>query len=98
VSEHFGESPFFALVTVRLADAQIEQQQILSNPHQEAEKAKGIRVAEWLVGQKIDIVLLREDVRGKGPAYVFADAGVETRSTEAETLAEAIAEQSEKPS
>jgi cation diffusion facilitator family transporter len=98
VSEHFGESPFFALVTVRLADAQIEQQQILSNPHQEVEKAKGIRVAEWLVGLKTDVVLLREDVRGKGPAYVFADAGVETRLTEAATLAEAIAEQIEQPS
>jgi len=97
VSEHFGEAPFFALVTVRLADGNIEQQQILSNPHREVEKAKGIRVAEWLVGLKTDVVLLREDVRGKGPAYVFADAGVETRLTEATTLAEAIAEQREEP-
>jgi cation diffusion facilitator family transporter len=97
VSDHFGESPFFALVTMRLADGKIEQQQILSNPHQEVEKAKGIRVAEWLVGLKADVVLLREDVRGKGPAYVFADAGVGTHLTEATTLAEAIAEQIEEP-
>jgi hypothetical protein len=37
--------------------------------------------------------VLREDVHGKGPAYVFADAGVEMRLTEATTLAEAIAQQ-----
>jgi cation diffusion facilitator family transporter len=106
VSEHFGESPYFALVTVRLADGQacgelgraVEHQEMLANPHQAVEKAKGIRVAEWLVGLKADVVLLREDVQGKGPAYVFADAGVETRLTQTATLAEAIAEQREESS
>jgi predicted Fe-Mo cluster-binding NifX family protein len=82
-------------VEVRLADGQIESQQILANPHQAVEKAKGIRVAEWLVALKTDVALLREDVRGKGPAYVFADAGVEVRLTESATLAEAIAGQME---
>jgi cation diffusion facilitator family transporter len=100
VSEHFGESPYFALVTMRLrstapavADAHVERQEMLANPHQAVEKAKGIRVAEWLVGLKADTVLLREDVQGKGPAYVFADAGVDTWLTQATTLAEAVLEQ-----
>lgn len=39
--------------------------------------------------------MLREDVHGKGPAYVFADAGVETRLTGAATLDQAIAEEVE---
>ena len=95
VSEHFGESPYFCLVTVRLADGRNERQEVLANPHAGVDKAKGIRVGEWLVGLKTDVVLLREDVQGKGPAYVFADAGVETRLTAARTLAEAIAEQTE---
>jgi cation diffusion facilitator family transporter len=94
VSQHFGEAPYFALVTVRTADGQTERQEVLANPHQDVEKAKGIRVAEWLVGLKADTVLLREDVSGKGPAYVFADAGAEVRRTQAATLAEALAEQS----
>ena len=94
-SEHFGESPFFALVTVRLAGAQLEHQEILANPHLAVDKAKGIRVAEWLVGLKTDAVLLREDVQGKGPAYVFADAGVEVHLTRASTLAQAVTEQLE---
>jgi cation diffusion facilitator family transporter len=98
VSEHFGESPYFALVTVCLADAQIEHQEMLANPHQAVEKAKGIRVAEWLVGLKTDVVLLREDVHRKGPAYVFADAGVETRLTQTAALTKAIAEQTEESS
>jgi cation diffusion facilitator family transporter len=93
LSPHFGEAPHFALMTVRTADGQVERQEVLSNPHMDVEKAKGIRVGEWLVGLKADVVLLREDVQGKGPAYVFADAGVETRLTEAATLGEALAEQ-----
>jgi cation diffusion facilitator family transporter len=90
LSEHLGEAPYFAMVTVRLADGAVEGQQIIANPHREEEKAKGIRVAEWLVAQKVDVVLLRESLRGKGPVYVFGDAGVEMRETGAATLAGAL--------
>ena len=92
LSEHFGEAPYFALVTVRLADDAIEEQQIVANPHKAVEKAKGIRVAEWLVAQKVDVVLLRESLRGKGPVYVFGEARVEMRETTATTLEEALRE------
>jgi cation diffusion facilitator family transporter len=90
VSEHFGEAPFFALVTLRLADGQVEQQQIVANPHTAVAKAKGIRVAEWLVDQKSDAVLLKESLQGKGPTYVFGDAGVEMMLTEAAKLPDVL--------
>jgi len=93
VSQHFGEAPYFALVKVRLADGAIEEQHILANPHPGEPKAKGIRVAEWLVAQKADVVLVKEDLSGKGPAYAFGDAGVEMRQTEARSLSQALAEQ-----
>jgi len=86
ISEHFGEAPYFALVALRLADGQVEQQQIVANPHTAVPKAKGIRVAEWLVAQKVDVVLLKDSLQGKGPTYVFGEAGVEMKSTEAATL------------
>jgi len=92
LSEHFGEAPYFTLVTVRLTDDAIEEQQIVVNPHKAVDKAKGIRVAEWLVGQKVDVVFVRESLRGKGPVYVLGDAGVEMRETPAKTLEEALAE------
>ena len=97
LSEHFGEAPYFALVTVRLADRVIEEQQIVVNPHREVEKAKGIRVAEWLVGQKVDVVLVKESLRGKGPVYVFGGAGVEMQETKATTLEEALSKLGEGP-
>ena len=102
VSEHFGESPYFGLVTVRVADGQrsegsspqVERQEVLMNPHKDVEKAKGIRVGEWLVDLNTDVLLLRQEerVHGRGSAYVMADAGVETRLTQAATLIEAVAE------
>ena len=92
LSEHFGEAPYFALVRVRLADGAVEEQQIVSNPYGAVEKAKGIRVAEWLVAQKVDVVLLKKSLSGRGPVYVFGDAGVEMRETGAMTLEEALAE------
>jgi cation diffusion facilitator family transporter len=111
LSEHFGEAPYFGLVTLRLAqdgalrlvDGAIEQQQVVANPHTEVEKAKGIRVAEWLVAQKVDVVLLpalsgaegKQSLRGKGPTYVFGDAGVEIQETTATTVSEALAEVSQ---
>ena len=93
LSKHFGEAPFFGFVTARVADHETERQEILANPHLKEEKAKGIKVAEWLVGLKTDHILLREDVHGRGPAYVFADAGVIIHQTEAPTLAEAVAKE-----
>ena len=90
LSEHFGEAPYFALVRVRVADGQVEEQRIVANSFLEEEKAKGIQVAEWLVAQKVDVVLVKESLRGKGPLYVFRDAGIELRQTGASTLYKAL--------
>ena len=57
VSPHFGEAPYFALVLFRLSDWQIERKEVIANPYTKVTKAKGIRVAEWLVGKKVDVVV-----------------------------------------
>jgi hypothetical protein len=38
----------------------------------------------------VDVVLMREDVRGKGPGYVLRDAGVDMRITDRARLDEAL--------
>jgi len=90
VSDHFGESPYFALITVRLPDGHIVKQEVLENPHRSLETAKGIQVAEWLVAQKIDEVAMSEDVSHKGPGYVFSNAGVTVRNISKKKLPEVI--------
>jgi cation diffusion facilitator family transporter len=90
LSAHFGDSPYFAVVLVRLADHHVERKEIVANPHAQAEKAKGILVSEWLVEQKVDEVILKSEVKHKGPGYVLSDAGVEIHLTSANHLDEAI--------
>ncbi|MBW2647096.1 MAG: cation diffusion facilitator family transporter [Deltaproteobacteria bacterium] len=90
VSAHFGEAPYFAVVLLRIADGNIERQEMVTNPHTKVPKAKGIRVAEWLVEQKVDVVVAKESLQKKGPSYVFADAGVELQVSEANQLNEVI--------
>ena len=90
ISEHFGEAPYFVILTLRREDRSLVERQLLTNPYQSLERGKGIRVAEWLVGRKVDVVLSRERLHGRGPAYVFRDAGVELRIIEAESVEAAI--------
>jgi len=89
---HFGSAPFFAFATIHREDGEWEPAQIEPNPHREAERRKGLRVAEWLVEQKSDVVVLRDGPGGEGPVYVFGDAAVTIHRTEATTLAEALTE------
>jgi cation diffusion facilitator family transporter len=86
ISDHFGEAPFFAVVDIGIAGKRVERTEILANPHLDVVKGKGIKVANFLVTFKPDIVAAREDLVGKGPGYVFSDAGVETMQTDAKDL------------
>jgi cation diffusion facilitator family transporter len=92
MSGHLGKAPYFALVELRVEDGALLRQEILANPHRELEKQKGLEVAKMLVGKGVDIILVKESLEGKGPAYVFAEAGVQTRLTQAETLEQILAE------
>ena len=69
---------------------QVLRQQTVSNPHLALKKGKGIRVAQFLLGFKPDVVLTNEDLAGKGPGYAFADAGIETLQTGAKTVNELV--------
>ena len=91
LSPHFGEAPFFALVTVRTKDGAVEGHTVIPNPHLDVPKAKGIRVAEWLGAHKGDGVLLKDDLQGKGPSYVFSDAAVSMQRAAEDTLAGELA-------
>jgi cation diffusion facilitator family transporter len=90
LSTHFGDAPYFALSRLRLEDGKIEKQEIIENPHKKVEKAKGIRVAEWLVQQKVDEVAVAEQIKHKGPGYVFSNAGVHVHVVSANHLRDAI--------
>jgi predicted Fe-Mo cluster-binding NifX family protein len=92
VSEHLGSAPYFALLEMGTKDGALVHQEILTNPHRSLEKQKGLEVARMLVDQGVDVLFVKEDLAGKGPSYVLADAGVDTRLTEAVSLEEILGE------
>ena len=72
-------------------DRSIVDRRVIENPFTGVERGKGMRVAEWLVERKVDVVLSHEDLQGKGPSYVLRDAGIELRLTEAQDPEDAVA-------
>jgi cation diffusion facilitator family transporter len=92
ISDHFGEAPCFALITVGIKDRTPVAQEILANPFTHVKHGKGIRVAEFLIQHAVDAVITRESFAGKGPFYVFSNAAVDSFQTRADTLEKALAE------
>ncbi|OQY58671.1 MAG: hypothetical protein B6245_10660 [Desulfobacteraceae bacterium 4572_88] len=90
ISSHFGEAPYFGLFIVRIADSKVTGQHTLSNPFTQVAQGKGILVAEFLNKQQVDVMITKESFEGKGPFYVFSDAGTELVVTEVDTTAKAL--------
>ena len=86
ISDHFGEAPYFAIVDIDIPGRRVERTEVIANPHQHATKKKGILVANFLATFKPDIVASKEDLKGKGPWYVFAGAGTELAESSANDL------------
>ena len=90
ISPHFGEAPYFTLITVRIKDKKAIEQKIIENPFTQVEHGKGILVAEFLNKYSIDEVITKESFEGKGPFYVFSNAAVENLQTDREKIEEAL--------
>ena len=89
LSEHFGDASGFALWVVRGPDPAIEDERIVRNPRRDDARSRGIRVAEWLVRQGADVVLLPQLPHGPGAQYVFDNAGIRCHQTDSRTLDDA---------
>ncbi len=77
VSEHFGDTPYFYIITVRNTDKAILNESYRRNPFANAKKGKGIKASKWLLEQGVDTVYSPKGLEGSGPGYVFADGGVD---------------------
>ena len=77
VSEHFGEAPFFRVLIQRTRDGVVTADSILTNSYSQEEKAKGIKVANWLLKEGLDVLIVRKDLTGKGAGFALGNADVE---------------------
>jgi len=82
LSEHFGEAPYFLLLTLKNEQGRVLEEKWVFNPFQNEEKGKGIKVSEWLVGLGVDEIITAKGMAHRGPYYVFSDNQVQMRQTE----------------
>jgi cation diffusion facilitator family transporter len=92
VSQHFGTAPFFVIRDVHVKDGALLEQRIVANPYADAPRGRGLKVAQWLLEQDVDVLLTADDIRGKGPGYALGDAGVEVTVSTAGSLGQALNE------
>ncbi len=75
--------PYFALIDFDMAQKKVERQEIITNPRKdlmtERGKGFGLKLAQFLISYKPDIIVTREDLTGKCAGYVFAESCVETQ-------------------
>jgi cation diffusion facilitator family transporter len=82
IGDHFGEAPFFILIDVDTAARRVLDRETVPNPYLALDKGRGLRVALFLLDQKVDVVVSRESLAGKGPGFALAQAGVALRQTD----------------
>ncbi len=82
ISDHFGEAPLFRLFDFQKRVGEITNDHLLENPHLHLTKGRGIKVANWLLENGLDVLVILHEQAGKGPSYVLGNAGAEILLTE----------------
>jgi cation diffusion facilitator family transporter len=86
LSRHFGSAPMIGIWAENISDGNVLSHEILDNPFLQMEKGKGIKLAEFLVENGVNVLYIMKPFEGKGPEYVFSNAEIEVRITDKEKL------------
>ena len=91
ISDHFGESPFFALFEIEEGENErtLLNYNIITNKFIKEEKRKGILISDWLTLNKIDKIYLKKDLK-IGPKLIFEKALILMETTQLDKLNEII--------
>jgi predicted Fe-Mo cluster-binding NifX family protein len=73
-------------------DSVVLQQEIKENPYQTVQKGRGLKIAEWLTNQKVDVVASREDLSHKGSGFALSASGVKIIKIRSDDLHQALPE------
>ena len=87
ISEHFGETSFFAILEMQEENnfLELKNYNILPNKFADEEKRKGILISEWLLLEKIDKLYLKNELK-KGPHLLLEKGFVQMVVTELSSI------------
>jgi len=88
ISIKFGEAPYFAFMQLSGKEKKITEKNIQENPFKSSPKGRGIKMANWLIDHNVDQILLKEDIREKGPGKILRNAGIKIELTDLTALSE----------
>ncbi|MBC7101581.1 MAG: cation diffusion facilitator family transporter [Methanobacteriales archaeon] len=86
ISSHFGRANYFIIASVK--DDKVQDFKIIENPGKDLEKKRGIKAAELLKDEEIDVLII--DHLSEGPAYVLSQHILGTTKPEGTSLGEII--------
>ena len=76
LSRHFGEAHSFALLGIKVSGGDVVSRENLANPFLSLSKGKGVRVAEFLTQQGVEVLLMLKSLHGKGAHYALEAQGI----------------------
>lgn len=86
-SKHFGKASHFIIWDIRKGDNEkIDCYHIIDNPAKNMGKKRGIKTAEFLANEEVEVIL-GWDI-GEGPQYVLSNSFIRTSIPQGETLDE----------
>jgi predicted Fe-Mo cluster-binding NifX family protein len=92
LSEDFGEAPYYYFVTMRDKDRLAIEERTLVNPYKDENRAKGLKVSNWLLEEGVDTVYTSKNIKKKAPGYVLSDADVEIVVSKTKQLGDLLEE------
>jgi cation diffusion facilitator family transporter len=91
LAEHFGEAPYFAVLSKNTRTGQVLVESYLENPFRGDERQKGVKAAELVANSGVDEVITRANLEGKGSGYALEALQISHSVTSAQTLPELTA-------
>ncbi|WJI09755.1 cation diffusion facilitator family transporter [Methanobacterium sp. CWC-01] len=83
VSNHFGKASYFLIADVFKGN--LKSFKIKVNPGRNLKRKKGIKSAEFLANESVDVLIAGEDV-GEGPSYVLMEELIQKVDVEGDNL------------
>ena len=87
VSDHFGKASYFLIADVFKGN--LKNFKIEVNPGRNLERKKGIKSAEFLAKESVDVLIAGEDV-GEGPSYVLMEELIQKVDVEGDNLEDVL--------
>ncbi len=92
LADHFGEAPYFAVLSKNTLTGEVCVETYLDNPFRELGRQKGIKAAELLADHAVDEVITRANLAGKGSGYALEALQIAHSITSADTLTEVVSQ------